>query len=199
MNARTKVAAYLPPLTWAVLLLALGGLGYLAFLAIVKSIFIPGEFASYGLVLVTVAAAVASFFSPCSFTVLPGYIAVAGPGEGVGPRRGFQKALQNGLVAAVGVVTAVAFLGILMGALGTAIGPELSIAGPNPNLASRALRITLGAFVFAMGLLYLLGLPHRIPLLGRISSWAIRAQGESGPSLRSIYAYGAGYVLVGIG
>jgi len=53
--------------------------------------------------------------------------------------------------------------------------------------------------VLAMGLLYLLGLSHRIPLLGRISSWALRAQGESGPSLRSIYAYGAGYVLVGIG
>jgi len=36
-------------------------------------------------------------------------------------------------------------------------------------------------------------------LLGRISVWAIRAEGERGSSLRSVYAYGADYVVVGIG
>jgi hypothetical protein len=61
------------------------------------------------------------------------------------------------------------------------------------------LRIGIGAFVLLMGLLHLTGQSHRIPLLGRISAWAIRAEGEGGPSLRSLYAYGAGYVLVAIG
>ena len=199
MNAPRTVAPYASLISLAVILLALGGLGYVGFLAFVKGIFLPQEFAAYGLVLTTVAAATASFFSPCSFTVLPGYIAFASSGEVVEPGRRFQTALKNGLAAALGVVTVVAILGALIGALGTGIGSGLSITGPDPSSPARALRIALGAFVLSMGLLHILNLSHRVPLLGRISSWAIRAEGEGGSSLRSVYAYGAGYVLVGIG
>ena len=199
MNARRAVAPYLSLVTLAVLLLALGGLGYLVFLAFVKGILKPQEFAAYGLVLTTVAAATASFFSPCSFTVLPSYLAFASSGEDVGPGRRFQQAMKNGLVAALGVVTVVAVLGVLIGALGTGIGSELSITGSDPSTPARALRITIGAFVLSMGFLHIMDLSHRIPLLGKVSSWAILAQGEGGPSLRSVYAYGAGYVLVGVG
>ena len=42
----------------------LAGLGYLAFLAFVKGILVPGEFAGYGLAITAVAAGTASFFSP---------------------------------------------------------------------------------------------------------------------------------------
>lgn len=199
MLERRPIPVYLSVLTLPVLLLALGGLGYLAFLAFVKGILIPGEYAAYGLFIATVAAATASFFSPCSFTVLPGYVAFASSGNDVTPERRLPNALKNGLVAALGVLTAVAALGVLVGALGTGIGSELSIVGPNPNVGAKALRITIGAFVLSMGLLHIMGLSHRVPLLGRISALAIRAEGEGGPSLRSVYAYGAGYVLVGIG
>ena len=199
VNDGRTVAPYIPLISLAVLLLAVGSLGYLAFLAFVKGVLAPQEFASYGLVLTTVAAATASFFSPCSFTVLPSYIAFASSGEEVGPGRRFRNALKNGLVAALGVVTVVAVPGALIGALGTSIGPELSITGSDPSTPARALRIVIGAFVLSMGLLHIMDLSHRIPLLGRISSWAIRAEGAGGSSLRSVYAYGAGYVLVGIG
>lgn len=190
---------YLAYISFAVLLLAVGGLGYLAFLTFVKGILAPKEFASYGLVVVTLGAATASFFSPCSFTVLPSYIAFASPGEDMVPGRRLRNALKNGLVAALGVITVVAILGAVIGALGTGIGAELSITGADPSPLARALRIGIGVFILSMGFLHIMNLSHRIPLLGRISSVAIRAQGEGGPSLRSVYAYGAGYVLVGIG
>lgn len=207
VNTEKTASPYIPLISLAVLLLTLGGLGYLAFLAFVKGLLAPQEFAAHGIVLTTVAAGTASFFSPCSFTVLPSYIAFAGPaqsgaegsGQDAGPVRRFQSALKNGLVAALGVITSVAILGALIGALGTGIGSELSITGSDPSPATLALRIGIGAFVLSMGLLHFFDLSHRIPLLGRVSAWVIQAQGEGGPSLRSVYAYGAGYVLVGIG
>lgn len=200
MRAEKTLGRYISPALLTLLLLALGGLGYLTFLAFVKGVLATREFAAYGLVLTSVAAGTASFFSPCSFTVLPGYLAFAGSsGEGEEPGRKSQSALKNGLVAAFGVVTAVVIIGALIGALGTGIGPGLSITGSDPNPASQALRITIGAFVLSMGLLHLFNLSHKVPLLGRISAWAIGKQDEGGPSLRSVYLYGAGYVLVGIG
>ena len=198
-KTQRTASTYIPYISLSVALLALGGLGYLGFLAFVKGILMPGEFSAYGLVITAVAAATASFFSPCSFTVLPSYIAFAGSGQDVEPSRRFRNALRNGVVAAMGVVTVVAILGTVIGALGTGIGAELSITGSDPSLVAKGLRIGIGGFVLSMGVLHVMGLSHRIPLLGRISVWAIRAEGEGVPSLRSVYAYGAGYVVVGIG
>ncbi len=194
-----KANAYIPYIFLAGVLLALGGLGYVGFLAFVKGLLMPNEFAAYGLILTTIAAATASFFSPCSFTVLPSYIAFAGSGNDLEPGRRFQNALKNGLVAALGVITVVAVLGALIGALGTGVGSDLSITGSDPSTLAKALRMAIGAFLISMGVLHIMDLSHRIPLLGRISAWAIQAEGEGGPSLRSVYGYGAGYVLVGVG
>jgi cytochrome c biogenesis protein CcdA len=199
MREQRRIPVYLSLATLPVLLLVLGVLGYLAFLSFVKGVLAPQQFAAYGLVLTTIAAATASFFSPCSFTVLPSYLAFAGSAANGSTGARFRHVFWKGLVAALGVATAVGLLGLLIGALGTGIGPGLSIAAENPNAGSRALRIAIGVFVASLGLVHLLNLSHRIPLLGRISTWAIRAEGEGGPSIRSVYAYGVGYVLVGIG
>ena len=199
MSNQRTVAPYILPISLAVLVLAAGGLGYLGFLAFVTDVLAPREFASYGLILTAVAAAIASFFSPCSFTVLPSYIAFASSEGNAEPGIRFRDTLKNGLVAALGVITVVAILGALIAALGTGVGAELSITASDPSTLAQALRIIIGAFVLSMGLLHIANQSHRIPFLGSISSWAIRAEGEGGPSLRSVYAYGAGYVLVGIG
>ena len=199
MAERRAVSPYIPLTSLAILLLALGGLGYLGFLAFVKGVLMPGQFAAYGLVITTLAAATASFFSPCSFTLLPSYLAFAATGQEVEPARRFRVALRNGLVAALGVVTVVVVVGALIGGLGTGIGAELSIVGPDPSVPAQTLRIAIGAFVLLMGLLHILDLSHRMPLLGKIAAWAIRAEGEGGPSVKSVYAYGAGYVIVGVG
>jgi cytochrome c biogenesis protein CcdA len=191
--------AYIPYIFLAGILLALGILGYLGFLAFVNLILMPGEFATYGLVITAIAAGTASFFSPCSFVVLPSYIAFASSSQNAGPEKRSRNALKSGAVAALGVVTAVGVLGAIIGALGAGIGAELSITGPDSSPLTRALRIGIGAFVLLMGLVHITGQSHRIPLLDKISIWAMRAEGEGTPSLRSVYAYGMGYVLVGIG
>ena len=46
---------YIPSIYLALGLLALGGLGYLGFLTFVRNILMPGEFATYGLIVTTVA------------------------------------------------------------------------------------------------------------------------------------------------
>ena len=174
--------AYVPYISLAGMLLVLGGLGYLGFLAFVRNILMPGEFAAYGLVITVVAAGTASFFSPCSFTVLPSYIAFASSGQNVAPDKRFRNALKNGAVASLGVITVVAVLGAVIGILGTGIGTELSITGSDPSPLAKALRIGIGAFVLSMGLVHITGQTHRIPLLGRISALAIRAEG-AGPGV----------------
>ena len=196
MDDRRSVFCFIRLAPPAVFLLALGGL---AFATLVRGVFAPGEFAAFGLVVTTVVAATASFFSPCSFTVLPSYLAFAGSGaESRGDHR-FRRALGSGLAAALGVVTTVAVLGLIIAALGTGIGGNLAVTASDPTAPAQALRIVIGTFVLSMGLLHNTGQSHRIPLVGRLSSWAIRAQGEGGPSLRSMYGFGAGYVVVGVG
>lgn len=198
--AQPARAPYLAYLSLGAFLLVIGGVGYLAFLAFVKGVLAAEEFAAYGLVLVTLAAATASFFSPCSFSVLPSYIVFAGsPAGAKSPASRLRAAALSGGVAALGVVTVVIVLGAVIGVLGTGFGPSLAVVGPDPSPVSRSLRIGIGAFVGTMGLLHLLNLSHRVPLLGRISVWAIRAEGGPEHSLRSAYLYGAGYVAVGIG
>lgn len=199
MQISTTNHHYIPYISLGLGLLALGGLGYLIFLTFVRNVLMPGEFATYGLIITTVGAGTASFFSPCSFTVLPSYIAFASSGQDVEPDKRLRNALKNGVVAALGVVTVVAVLGALIGLLGTGIGADLSITGEDPSPVAKALRIGIGAFVLSMGLVHITGQTHRIPFLGRISLLAMRAEGGGGPSLRSVYAYGAGYVAVGIG
>ena len=128
---------YVPYISLAGMLLALGGLGYLGFLAFVRNMLMPGEFAAYGLVITAVAAGTASFFSPCSFTVLPSYIAFASSGQNAEPGKRFRSALKNGVVAALGVVTVVAVLGSVIGILGTGIGASyISQGRPTAYLCS---------------------------------------------------------------
>ena len=192
--ARTYVAA----LATLAVVVAVAGLGYLAFLAFVKGILVPGEFAAYGLAITAIAAGTASFFSPCAFTVLPSYIAFAGGRWTQGDRPELGPALAGGLAASLGVVSAVSVLGLVVAALGTGVGASFSITGEDPSREAQGFRIAVGAFVISMGLVHLFGWSHRAPLVGSVASWAVRVQPEGG-SLRSLYAYGAGYALVGVG
>ena len=198
MESEQQARSYAAALATLAVVTALAGLGYLAFLAFVKGILVPGEFAAYGLAITAVAAGTASFFSPCAFTVLPSYIAFAGGGAGTGGKPALGSALLAGTAASLGVVTAVSVLGLLVAVLGTGVGASFSITGEDPSRAAQGFRIGVGAFVISMGLVHLLNWSHRAPLVGRVASWAVRVQPEGG-SLRSLYAYGAGYALVGVG
>ncbi|MCH8236109.1 MAG: hypothetical protein IIC29_08295 [Chloroflexi bacterium] len=202
MTSDTRIPPALYVAAGAAGLIGLGLVGYLGFLAFVQAGLDDAQFAGYGLVLTAVVAATASFFSPCSFTVLPGYLAFAAGGTddtgASGGAAGLRGALRNGLAAAAGVVTVVALLGLLIALLGTGIGADLSITGDNPSAGAKALRIGIGAFVLTMGVVHILDLTHRLRLLSKVSVWAIEHEGDS-RSLRGLYGYGAGYVLVGVG
>lgn len=178
------------------LLLGIGLVGWLAFLAFVTDVLAPREFASYGLIVVAAFAAVASFFSPCSFTVLPSYVALM---PGGGRQRSVRRAAINGAAAALGVLTAVGVLGIAIGLLGTALGPSLSVTSDDPNTLVRGLRIGVGAFLVLMAVIHLAGLSHRIPLLGTVATLAIRSAPGDRRTLPALYGYGAGYVAIGVG
>lgn len=198
MTSGSPARTYAAALAALAVVVAMAGLGYLAFLAFVKGILVPGEFAAYGLAITAVAAGTASFFSPCAFTVLPSYIAFAGGSRAQGGRPELGQALLGGTAASLGVVTAVSALGLVVAVLGTGVGASFSITGDDPSRAAQGFRIAVGAFVISMGLVHLLDWSHRAPLVGRVASWAVRVQPEGG-SLRSLYAYGAGYALVGVG
>ena len=189
--------SYAAALAIVAIVMALVGIGYLAFLAFVEGILVPGEFAAYGLAITAVAAGTASFFSPCAFTMLPSYIAFAGGGVPRQDRPMLGTTLLAGTAASLGVVTAVSVLGLLLAALGTGVGANLSVTAEDPSRAAQGLRIGVGAFIIAMGLMHILDWSHRAPLVGKVASWAVRAQPEGG-SVRALYAYGAGYAVVGI-
>lgn len=177
-------------------LVGIGLVGWLAFLAFVTDVLAPREFASYGLIVVAALAAVASFFSPCSFTVLPSYVALM---PGGGGRRSVQRAAINGAAAGLGVLTAVGVLAIVIGLLGTALGPSLSVTSDEPSTLVRGLRIGVGAFLVLMALIHLAGLSHRIPLLGSIATLAIQTDRGDRRTLPALYGYGVGYVAIGLG
>ncbi|MCH8849349.1 MAG: hypothetical protein IIC89_00825 [Chloroflexi bacterium] len=198
MATESPARSYAAALATLAVVVAVAGLGYLAFLGFVKGILVHGEFAAYGLAITAVAAGTASFFSPCAFTMLPSYLGLAGGGQMPDDVPELRLTLVRGIAASVGVVTTVSLLGLLLAALGAGIGTNLSITGEDPSLAAKGFRIAVGAFVTSMGLMHLLGWSHRAPLVGRVTSWAVRVQPEGG-SLRSLYAYGAGYALVGLG
>jgi hypothetical protein len=195
--AARQVFGYLTIVLAAVLV---GALGYLAFLAFVKGVLRPKEFASYGLAITTIFGATASFFSPCAFTVFPSFVVFAGASTGETSGERARRAALRGAVAALGVVTSVAIIGVVVAALGASAGPSFSIFSASPNSAvAKGLRLAVGGFVAVMGLVLFFNLSHRIPLAGRLAAWAGEVGGVSAPSLRSVYVYGATYVAVGFG
>lgn len=190
-------------ITYLILLatgLAVAGLGYLSFIAFVEGVLKPHEFASYGLAFTAVAGGVASFFSPCSFTVLPTMVILGDmrDANAVAPR--VRRALARGLLAALGVLSSAVVIGVIIGALGTGLGPTFSIFSSSPNSAiAKAIRISIGAVLVAMGLVHLLDLSHRLPLAGRVAAWAGEFGLSQQASARSAYVYGAVYIGVGFG
>ena len=189
-----SLSAYLGPLGTLALVGVMAGLGYLAFLAFVRQVIMPREFASYGLVVTTVGAAVASFFSPCSFPLLPAYLSVGAAGEG-GARLG--PALSSGARASLGVVSAVALLAVPVALVGQGLSPWVSMGGPEPGPLAVVVRLALGSLLLLLGVAHLSGLGRHLPLPPRVAGVALRLRGGTSP--RAPYLYGVGYILAGVG
>jgi cytochrome c-type biogenesis protein len=138
-------------------------------------------------------AGVATFFSPCSFPLLPGYLSfyynAEESNESVRP-------LLRGSLAAVGVVTFTLLLGLAIALLGQGIASSFSISGSNPSLLTRAFRIGLGVVLFSLGAIQLSGKTFHSQ---RLDSLVGKFHPSSGSAYKSFYLYGFGYNAAGIG
>ena len=131
-------------------LLALIAGGYGLFIWFVVTIMKGG--AVFGLLFVAIVAGIASFFNPCSFPLLPAYLAryytVEEPKEeGLNKR----KILFSGLAAALGVTAFNVLLGALIGLLGIGFGKSLALAGGDPSSVVRWVRGVIGILLILFG------------------------------------------------
>ncbi len=166
-------------------------LGYLGFVTFLKDV-MPA-FNNYGLYLLAMAAAIATFFSPCSFPLLPGYLSFYYNTEQVDGRK---WAFHRGTPAAAGVVTFTVILGVIIALLGQGVAGSFSISSPNPSLFTRVFRIGLGLFLVSLGAIQLSNVTFHNHFLDALTGrFYATAKGGN----RGLYLYGFGYNAAGIG
>jgi cytochrome c-type biogenesis protein len=184
---------------WALLTILVGGLvaiGYSVFVFFIKG-FSPTA-GTVSLLAFAIVAGVATFFSPCSFPLMPGYLTRHLEVIDRDPKKMRTSVLSNGLAAAAGVFLFDMILGLAIVLIGSSFAGSLGISGPSPNLYVRIFRGAVGAFLVVLGVLNLrgTGIFHNDSLtsVGK----RLMKNGELKPS-REMFAYGFGYVSVGIG
>ncbi|MBI3495489.1 hypothetical protein HY065_02590 [Candidatus Berkelbacteria bacterium] len=132
-------------------------------------------------------AGVASFFSPCSFPLLPGYFA----GYLAGGRAPRPRPMTVGLASALGVVSFLLILGLLVGILGQGFvglfGTKASIVPIRRIVALVLLLLGIAHFTG-----WFAGLFHGV---GRL----VKLPGLRQPSFKASYWFGFGYTLAGLG
>ena len=168
--------------------------GYVLFIYLIVNAFANAS--TLGIVFVSVVAGIASFFNPCAFPILPGYLAQyyvsASPtGE---KRSRLGTILLYGFIAAVGVIIFDIFLGALVGIMGAGFAKSLGLTGPNPNAYIRWFRGIVGVFLIFLGYSHATG---RGINFSRLGHWIPRYEQTKSPTHNFFY-YGFFYPLVGI-
>ena len=170
--------------------------GYGLFIWFILNIMQGG--AAYGLLFVAIVAGVASFFNPCSFTVLPAYLAqyytIEEPREEAISKN---RILLSGLVAALGVTAFNILLGSLVGILGAAFGQSLGLAGEEPSSLVRWLRGIIGGFLLILGFSHATG--RGISFYSLELFFQKIGLGKPQNPFAKMFSYGFGYTLLGIG
>jgi cytochrome c-type biogenesis protein len=197
VKGRPGGAAYARYVALTVLLLAVIGAGYLGFRQFATAV-MP-QMGAFNLQALAVVAGVASFFSPCAFPLLPGYLSfyAAAGGDGRQPARP-ARALGLGLAAAAGVVTFTLILGAIIGLLGAGAGQALSISGPAPSSFVRWFRGGVGVMLIVLGVAQWRGVNLK-PRLADAFAWRTRPQRETPRPAATLYVYGLGYYAAGMG
>lgn len=170
-------------------------LGYLTFLFWVTR-FTPAA-GTLTLVVFSVVAGVATFFNPCSFPLLPGYLAHQVKVTPEEERGGFGALLYGGSVAALGVTTFNLILGGILAVLGVAFLGSLTLASAEPSLGVRIFRGVVGVLLIVLGLSHVTGRGLTFGFLEGLGHRIRSTQKTS--ATRQLYAYGLGYNAAGIG
>jgi cytochrome c-type biogenesis protein len=189
--------AYTLYLGLILLLVAVVGLGYLGFRRFVVAV-MP-QMGAYNLLALAIIAGVASFFSPCAFPLLPGYLGFYATAESQRRQSGRVKhALKLGGAAAAGVVTFNLILGLVIGVLGVGAATMLSISGPDPNAFVRWFRGGVGLVLIVLGLAQWRDVNLK-PYLADALAWQTRPQRDTQRPAAALYLYGLGYNAAGMG
>lgn len=196
-KAQPDSSMYARYLGLLLLLLAVIGLGYAGFRYFATAV-IPRP-GAYNLPVLAVMAGVASFFSPCAFPLLPGYLsfytAVSGDGS---PATRSTRTLGLGLMAAVGVLTFTLILGAIIGLLGVSAGQALSISGPEPSRFVLWIRGLVGVILVALGLVQWFNVNLKPGLADKLA-WYTRPNRQGNGGATTLYLYGFGYTAAGMG
>ncbi len=170
-------------------------LGYFTFVFFVAS-FAPNT-GTLSLMAFAAVAGVATFFNPCAFPLLPGYLAhqvKVTPKEDQGA---LGALLYGGSVAALGVTTFNLILGGILAVLGVAFLGSLALASAEPNLSVRIFRGVVGILLIALGLSHITGRGLSFGFLERLGH-PFRTFQSASPT-RQLFTYGFGYNALGIG
>lgn len=179
------------------LLLIVTAVGYLGFRQFAVAVMPQME--AFNLLALAVIAGVASFFSPCAFPLLPGYLSFYAAARDDDNRlAGSSHALALGLAAAAGVVTFILILGAFIGLLGAGAGKALSISGPESSQFVRWFRGGVGVILIALGIAQWLNVNLKSGLVD-ILAWQTRPDRESQRPVVTLYLYGLGYNAAGMG
>jgi len=165
-------------------------LGYAGFVIFLKD-FMPA-FSNYSLYLLSLAAGIATFFSPCSFPLLPGYLSVYYTEKSEGSKR----PLYRGTFAAMGVLSFTVILGLIIALLGQGVASSFSISSSNPSFLTQVFRTGLGAVLVSLGAIQLSNATFHNHLLDALTGRFYSVAGSGG---KGLYLYGFGYNAAGIG
>ena len=134
--------------------------------------------AAFGLLFVAVVAGIASFFNPCSFPILPAYLAEYYTTQGSSKFESKKKILLSGFVAALGVTAFNILLGSLIGILGVGFGRSLGLAGGEPSSFVRWLRGVIGGLLLLLGFSHATGRGIKFGALERFSENLIKSSNK---------------------
>jgi len=168
-------------------LLALTVLGYYGFLFFATGKELPQ---TYGLFAFAVIAAVATFFSPCSFGLLPSYLSLYVESA----RKKSKSFISSGIIVALGMFVFSILLGMLIALIGGGFGKAFSVseAGELSNF-TRGFRIIIGFVLLFFGIASLTKIKIVSKFFHKIS------RSSEAFSQKGLFFYGFSYNIANIG
>lgn len=175
-------------LAFLLILIAITVAGYFGFLKYARNIsalnLLPLSF-------LAVFAGIATFFSPCSFGLLPAYLSIYAKGKFKG-----DIVFKNGIVASAGLITFNIVLGVVLALIGLGIGSAFSVAaGGKLAGITLTIRAAVGVILFILGLFQFFHISIQAALFQSISRKLISKE----KGVLNFYLYGFGYNLGNIG
>jgi len=175
--------------TFITILIIITILGYFGFLAFAQNMTTLG---TLPIVIVAVFAGLATFFSPCSFGLLPAYLSLYTKDK----QKQKGTILKNGVSASLGLIAFNGILGIIIAFIGLGIGSAFSIsAGGQLAGVTLTIRAIVGSILFILGVLQFFHVSIQGKLFKEVSQrLTFRKKGYS-----NYFFYGFGYNLGNIG